>query len=222
MFGTRRSCRGEVRPRSALPSPSAMPAFLNGASAIWPGAWRLCYNGVIRPTLASDQSSKRHGRSFTVQEHHAPQGAAGPGPGPAVHAAPREVQVASKAGCPIGELSTAAAGGHPGGQGRQHAQGQYRPGDQARAGRRCRELRRGALRGLRPGRRGGDRRGADRQPQPHRELGPLQLRQAWRCPGRDQQRQLPVQPGRPDQLSSRGGQCRRHARGGDRRRCRGL
>ena len=51
-----------------------------------------------------------------------------------------------------------------------------RSGDQARLGRRGRrQLRRGPLRGLRPGRRRGDRRGADRQPQPHRRRGALEL-----------------------------------------------
>ena len=48
--------------------------------------------------------------------------------------------------------------------------------DQARLGqRRRRQLRRGPLRGLRSGRRGADRRGADQQPQPHGRRGPLEL-----------------------------------------------
>ncbi len=134
----------------------------------------------------------------------------------------REVQVASKAGLPDPAFNPRLRAAIQAAKAANMPTRQHRPGDQARPGRRCRELRRGALRGLRPRWRGGDRRGADRQPQPYRELGALQLRQAWRCPGRDQQRQLPVRPGRPDQLPSRGGRCRRHAGGGDRRRCGGL
>ena len=62
-----------------------------------------------------------------------------------------------------------------------------RSGDQARLGRRGRrELRRGTLRGLRPGRSRGDRRGADQQPQSHRRRGALDLRQARRQSRRDQ------------------------------------
>ena len=142
--------------------------------------------------------------------------------GPAVHAAAARDPGGVQGGPARPGVQPAPARGDPGGQGRQHAQGQYRPGDQARPGRRRRELRRGPLRGLRPRRRRGDRRGADRQPQPHRELRALQLRQAWRRAGRDQQRQLPVQPGRPDPLPGGGGRCRRDAGGRDRGRRRGL
>ena len=54
---------------------------------------------------------------------------------------------------------------------------------------------RGAVRGLRPGRRRGDGGGADRQPQPHRVGHPVGVRQAWRGAGRDQLGQLPVHAG---------------------------
>ena len=55
-------------------------------------------------------------------------------------------------------------------------------GTGADSGRRC--VRGGALRGLRPGRRGHPRRDADRQPQPHRLRGAARLHQARRQPRR--------------------------------------
>ncbi len=74
--------------------------------------------------------------------------------------------------------------------------------------------------GYGPGRRRGHRRGADRQPQPHRQRRPLVLHQVRRGARRDRLGVVHVRPGRPDRLSARGRLGRRHARGGDQRRCR--
>ena len=62
-------------------------------------------------------------------------------------------------------------------------------------GRRGRQLRRDPLRGLRPRRRRADRRGDDRQPQPHRLRYPLLLHQERRQPRRDRRGLLHVRPG---------------------------
>ena len=118
----------------------------------------------------------------------------------------REIQTASKAGLPDpafnprlrAAIQAAKAANMP----KDNIERAIKRGQGGDA----RELRRGALRGLRARRRRGDRRGADRQPQPYRELGALELRQAWRGAGRDQQRQLPVQPRRSDQLPGERGQ----------------
>ena len=62
-------------------------------------------------------------------------------------------------------------------------------------------LRGSPLRGLRAGRRGDHRRGADRQPQPHGGRGPLLLHQERRGAGRDRLGRLHVRPRRRDRLS---------------------
>ena len=116
----------------------------------------------------SSSTAIDHGWSFAVQEHHAPQGPPGRQAGRVFTRLMREIQVAARAACRT-RRQPAPALGPAGGARRQRAQGQHRARDQARLGRRGRELRGGALRGLWPGRRRRDRRGADRQPQPHRE-----------------------------------------------------
>ena len=88
---------------------------------------------------------------------------------------------------------SAAARGDGGGARRQHAEGQHRARHQARDRRRGRhQFRRGALRGLWAGRRRHHRRGADRQPQPHRLVDAHGVQQARRQSRRDQQRHLHV------------------------------
>ena len=73
----------------------------------------------------------------------------------------------------------------------QHAQGQHRARHPARRRRgRGRAVREDRLRGLRPGRRGDPRRGADRQPQPHRRRGAPRVQQARRQPGASRRRRL--------------------------------
>ena len=134
----------------------------------------------------------------------------------------REIQVASKAGLPDPNANPRLRAAIQAAKAANMSKDTIDRAIKRGQGGDARELRRGPLRGLRPGRRRGDRRGADRQPQPHGQRGPLQLRQVWRQPRRDQQRQLPVQPRRPDPLPRRGGHRRRDARGRDRGRRRGL
>ncbi len=77
-------------------------------------------------------------------------------------------------------------------------------------------LRRSALRGLCAGRRGGHRRGADRQPQPHRGRGALLFHQGRRVAGRNGRGLLHVRPRRTDRLRPQGRRRGRDAGGGDR------
>ena len=79
-----------------------------------------------------------------------------------------------------------------------------------------RELRRSALRRLRAGRRRGHRRGADRQPQPHRGRSALLFHQGRRRARRNGRRLVHVRPRRPDRLRQAGRLGRRDAGGGDR------
>ena len=80
-------------------------------------------------------------------------------------------------------------------------------------GRRRRELRGNPLRGLRAGRRRRDRRGADRQPQPHRRRRARDLHQERRQPRRDRRGLVHVRPCRRDRIRRQGGERRRDARG---------
>ena len=115
----------------------------------------------------------------------------------------REITVAAKLGLPDPGDEPAPAGGDHRGARREHAEGQYRTRDQEGAGRRRRELRRDPLRGLRAGRRRGDRRGADRQPQPHRRRRALLLHQERRQPGRDRRGVVHVRPRRRGRVRRR-------------------
>ena len=82
---------------------------------------------------------------------------------------------------------------------RQH-QADDRQGDRRRRGRAVRGDR---LRGLRAGRRGGPRRGPDRQPQPDRGRGPLDVRQGRRPARRIRRGRLAVRAARPDHRPAR-------------------
>src|ERR1700723_1210701 len=121
-----------------------------------------------------------HGRTFPVQEHHAPQGPPGR---PEVEAV-RQAGAGNHGGCEIGYArsgdESAAARGCDRRAAGEYAEGQYRARDQESARRRERELRRDPLRGLWPGRRGRHRRGAHRQPEPHRFRYPLLFHQVGR------------------------------------------
>ena len=78
--------------------------------------------------------------------------------------------------------------------------------------------------GYGPGRRRGDRRGADRQPQPHRRRRARHLHQERRQPRRDRRGVVHVRPCRRGRVRRQGGERRRHAGGRDRgrRRRRGV
>ena len=86
------------------------------------------------------------------------------------------------------------------------------------SGRRRRELRGNPLRGLRPRRRRAHRRGADRQPQPHRDQRPHRFLEERRQPRRQRQRQPRLRAAGPDRISGERGRCRQGARSGDRGR----
>ena len=92
----------------------------------------------------------------------------------------REITVAAKLGQPDpamnARLRAAIIAAAPG----EHVEGLDRARDQEGDRQRGRELRRDPLRGLWPGRRRRDRRGADRQPQPRRLRHPLLLHQVRR------------------------------------------
>ena len=75
-------------------------------------------------------------------------------------------------------------------------------------GRRRRGLQGDPIRGLRPGRGRGDRRGDDRQPEPDRVDRALDLRQAWREPRRDGLGQLHVRKEGRDPLPGGRGETR--------------
>ena len=88
---------------------------------------------------------------------------------------------------------------------------------------RTRRASRRRLRGLRPRGRGGDRRGADRQPQPHRLRGAPPLREARRQPRRLRRGRVAVRAARPRARAGRGRRRgRAPARGGRGRRRRRL
>ena len=89
------------------------------------------------------------------------------------------------------------------------------------AGARRRELRGDPLRGLWPRRRRRHRRGADRQPQPHRRGDPRGLHQARRQSRRHGRRRPHVLPRRRDRLPRLRRLRRRHAGGRHRGGCRG-
>ena len=89
------------------------------------------------------------------------------------------------------------------------------------SGARWRELRRGPLRRLWSGRRCRHRRGADRQPQPHRLQRPLDLHQGRRRAGRNRLRILLLRPCRRNLLQAVGRRCRQGDGSRDRSRCRG-
>ena len=74
-------------------------------------------------------------------------------------------------------------------------------------GRRRRELRGDPLRRLWPGRRRRDRRGADRQPQPHRRRGARDLHQERRQPRRDRRGLVHVRPCRRGRVRRQGGRA---------------
>ena len=84
------------------------------------------------------------------------------------------------------------------------AEGQHRARDREglRRGRRRLELRDGRLRGLRPGGRRRARRGADRQPQPHRVRGAARVHEARRQPRHDRGRRVAVRAARRRRSSS--------------------
>ena len=83
----------------------------------------------------------------------------------------REITIAAKLGLPDPAMNPRLRAAIIAARAENMHQGQHRARDQEGAGRRRRELRGDALRGLRPGRRRRHRRGADRQPQPHRRRG---------------------------------------------------
>ena len=137
-------------------------------------AARFCY----RPRRVDPQSNRSgHGRSFPVQEHHAPQGAPGCRPGAAFTKLLREVIVAAQAGLPDPALNPRLRSAIQAATAANMPKDKIERAIKRGAGRRGRELRRGPLRGLRARRRGADRRGADRQPQPHGERGARRLQQ---------------------------------------------
>ena len=107
------------------------------------------------------------------------------------------------------------------------AEGQHRARDRARLGRRRRRerVRDGRVRGLRRGRRGDPRRGADRQPQPHGLGRARRVREARRQPRRVRRGRVAVRAarhrargrrgrrrGRADARGRRGRRGRRRAR----------
>ena len=127
-----------------------------------------------------------HGRPFQMGKHPAPQGASGRRPVQAFLQVLQGDHRRCQDGRPGPRQEPAPASGDQGGQGAircprtiSTARSRSRQGGDAR------DLRGNPLRGLRPGRRGGDRRGDDRQPQPHRQQRALDLYQAWRQPRRD-------------------------------------
>ena len=105
----------------------------------------------------------------------------------------KDIAIAVKAGGPDPGSQPGAAARDPERARGQHAEGQGRGGDQARQRPRRRELRGGALRGLRAARRRGARRDRDRQPDAHGRRRAQHLHQARRQPRHHRQRRLPVQ-----------------------------
>ena len=99
----------------------------------------------------------------------------------------REITVSAKSGLPDPAHNPKLRAAIAPPRARRTCRRTSRPRHQEGAGRRCGDLRRGALRGLRSGRRRHHRRGADRQPQPHRRRRPLlfsKLRRRARQPAR--------------------------------------
>ena len=95
-----------------------------------------------------------------------------------------------------------AAPGHRQGALGEHALREHQAHDrQGGRWRRGRAVRGDRLRGLRPRRRGDPRRGRDRQPQPHRGRGPLDLHQGRRPAGRLRRGGLAVRAEGPDQAA---------------------
>ena len=117
----------------------------------------------------------------------------------------REITVAAKLGMPDPAMNPRLR------LAIQNAKAQSMPKDNIQrainkaVGRRRRELRRGALRGLRSGRRRRHRRGADRQPQPHRLERPRRLHQGRRRARRNRLGIVPVGPRRRDLLPAEAG-----------------
>ena len=105
--------------------------------------------------------------------------------------------------CPIPPSTRACASRCTNARAAVDAARQYRARHQEGVGLRRRELRRDPLRGLWSGRRRGDRRSADRQPQPHRLQRALDLRQERRRARRHQLGRLHVRPRRRDRLPGR-------------------
>ena len=97
----------------------------------------------------------------------------------------KELTVAARNGGGDPDIEPAPAHDHRRGQVGQHAGRQHQARDPARHGRAARRrLRRDHLRGLRPRRRRGHHRDADRQQEPHRRRAPPHARQARRQPRR--------------------------------------
>ena len=135
------------------------------------------------------------GGPFPIQEHHAPQRASGRPAGQDLHQADPRNHHRGAARRGRSQRQSAPAGGDDRGARKQYDARHHRSRHQARLGLgRRRQLRRGPLRGLWPGRRGADRRGADQQPQSYGGRGPLELQQIRRQSRRDQQRVLHVRP----------------------------
>ena len=130
----------------------------------------------------------------------------------------REITVAAKLGVPDPALNPRLRLAVQNASAQSMPQGQYRARHQEGDRRRRRELRRGPLRGLWPGRRRRHRRGADRQPQPHRLECPLDLHQERRRAGRNRLGRLHVRPRRRDLLPGQGRQRRQGDGSGDRGR----
>ena len=136
----------------------------------------------------------------------------------------REITVSAKIGTARSGHECAAARRDHRGARREHAEGQYRARHQEGDRQRRRELRADSLRGLRPGRRRGHRRGADRQPQSHRGRGARDLHQERRQSRRDRRGVVHVRSCRRHRIRRQGRQRRSDVRGGarGRRRRRGL
>ncbi len=163
------------------------------------------YNAALStPRPGRILNERPHGRTFPVQEHHAPQG---------------------PAGCPeVKTVRQAGAGNHGRGQDGaarsldecavarrhhlrppgEHVEGLDRARDQEGERQRERELRRDPLRGLWSGRRRRHCRGADRQPQPRGVRHPLLLHQVRRQSRRNRLGCLHVRPYRHYRIRRQG------------------
>ena len=117
----------------------------------------------------------------------------------------REITAAAKMGMPDPAMNPRLRTAVSSGARREHAQGQYRAGHQEEPGGRRRELRGLALRGLRRRRCRRDRRGAHRQPQPHRKRGALDLHQVRRQSRRDRRCVLQFRQARRHRVRCRKG-----------------
>ena len=139
----------------------------------------------------------------------------------------REITVAAKSGMPDPDMNPRLRLAVNNARAAVDAQGQHPARDRQGEHGRRRRLRGDPLRRLWPGRRGADRRGADRQPQPHRHQRAHRVLQERRQPGRDRRGQprlradghdrVPGQRGRRGQghgSRDRGGRRRRRERRG--------